>query len=437
MSGGAERGPDSASTSLESSAVPRILLVTFGSLGDLHPYLALGRELLRRGHRPTIGSTPHYRAQVESEGLGFVPVRPDIDPNDRRLLERVMNPRTGSRTILLEFALGQLRESYEDLRDATREAELLVTHPIAYSAILLARASGRPWASVALAPVSLFSTLDAPAFPGLPFAERIAGFPPRFHRFFYTLLDLSFRPWLRPYRRLEAELGLPRGPNPVLPSHPSPYLHLALFSKVLAAPQADWPPHTLASGFPFYAHDAEPAPELERYLASGEPPVVFTLGSAAVGHAGDFYERSLDAVLQLGVRAVLLIGRDGANLPRRALPESVIALPYAPHASVFPRAQAIVHQGGIGTTAEAMRSGRPMLVVPYSHDQPDHARRLRRLGVARSLPRERYTTARCVAELGALLREPGYAARAASMAAAVQGEDGVKTACDALERLLA
>lgn len=415
----------------------RILMSTFGSLGDLHPYLALARELSKRGHRPAIASTPHYRQRVEAEGLAFVPVRPDLDPNDRRLLERVMNPRSGSRYILREFALGKLRESYEDMREAAREADLLVTHPISFGSTLLARASGRPWVSVALAPVSLFSACDAPAFPGLPFADRMAGFPPRFHRAFYVLLDLAFRPFLGPYRKLERELGLAAGPNPVLPSHPSPHLNLALFSPVFAPPQPDWPQSTLATGFPFYAHDDEPASDLERFLENGDPPVAFTLGSAAVGHAGDFYERSLEAVLELGVRAVLLIGHDGVNLPRRSLPASVLAVPYAPHARLLPRSKAIVHQGGIGTTAEALRAGKPMLVVPYSHDQPDHARRLRRLGVARSIPRERYTTARAIRALAPLLQEPGYAERAAAAAEKVRREDGVAAACDAIERLLA
>jgi rhamnosyltransferase subunit B len=414
----------------------RILMSTFGSLGDLHPYLALGRELRRRGHEPGIGTTPAYRERVLAEGLRFVPVRPDIDPLGRRLLERVMHPRTGSRTILLEFALGYLREGYEDLREAAREADLIVTHPIGYASILLARAMGRPWASVALAPVSLFSALDPCVFPGLPFAERIAGLGPRFHRRFLALLDLLSRPWLRPYRRIERELGLPRGPNPLLPGHPSPHLHLALFSPVLAAPQSDWPRRTLATGFPFYVHDEATNPELERFLSEGAAPIVFTLGSAAVGRAGDFYEQSLDAVPSLGARAVLLIGRDGANRPRRALPAGVLALPYAPHAALFPRARAIVHQGGIGTTGEAMRAGRPMLVVPFAHDQPDHAFRLRRLGIARSVPRARYDAAAAVRELRPLLQEPGYSRQAAAVGEKVRGEDGVKMACNALERLL-
>lgn len=133
---------------------------------------------------------------------------------------------------------------------------------------------------------------------------------------------------------------------------------------------------------------------------------------------------------------MLLVGRDPRNQPPGSLPPGVIAVPYAPHSAVFPRACVAVHQGGIGTTGEAMRAGRPMLVVHYSHDQPDHAARLTRLGVARNIPRERYNAAIAAREIQALLQERSYAERAADLGARVRGENGVDTACDLLGRLL-
>jgi len=114
----------------------------------------------------------------------------------------------------------------------------------------------------------------------------------------------------------------------------------------------------------------------------------------------------------------------------------VAVFEYAPYAALFPRAAAVVHQGGIGTTAEAMRAGRPMLVMPYAHDQPDNAARVCRLGVARVIPRHRFTAARATAELQTLLADPAYARRAAEVGERVRKEDGVGAACDALEALL-
>jgi len=171
-------------------------------------------------------------------------------------------------------------------------------------------------------------------------------------------------------------------------------------------------------------------------LSSGEPPIVFTLGSAAVGAAGDFYEQSAEAARRLGRRALLLVGRDPHNQPRRPLPPGVIAVQYAPHSAVFPRACVNVHQGGIGTTGEAMRAGRPTLVVHYGHDQPDNAARLVRMGIARSIPRERYNADLAVREIRNLIEKNTYAERSAAIGAQVCNENGTARACDLIDRML-
>lgn len=413
----------------------RIVLCTFGSLGDLYPIMALGRELKRRGHSPVIATTACYRTRVEAAGIEFHAVRPDIDVSDPELLRRAMDYRDGTRYIACELVFPYLRESYEDTAAIARGADLLVTHPITVSAFLLARKTGMPWASVAVAPVSMLSAYDPCVFPGVPFAEWLATRGPRFQHGLLKIFELVFEPYWKAFRALEKELGLPRSRNAILFGH-SPRLALGLFSPLLAAPQRDWPPNSHATGFPFFEHDEGRSPELQRFLDSGDPPIVFTLGSAAVGAAGDFFQQSVEAARSLGRRAVLLVGRGPANQPKGDLPPGMIAVPYAPHAAVFPRACVNVHQGGIGTTGEAMRAGRPMLVVPYSHDQPDHAHRLKKLGVARSIDRARYTAATAAREIRVLLNDKDYARNAAALGARVRAETGTQTACDLLGGLL-
>jgi UDP:flavonoid glycosyltransferase YjiC (YdhE family) len=210
---------------------------------------------------------------------------------------------------------------------------------------------------------------------------------------------------------------------------------LALFSRCLAEPQPDWPPQTVVTGFPFFdRHHEQPdlAPELERFLSDGPPPVVFTLGSSAVGAAGDFYRNSLKAVQKLGVRAVFLTGPHPQGIPD-PLPAGVVVVSYAPHSEIFSRASAIVHQGGIGTTAQAMRSGHPMLIVPFAHDQFDNAERVRRLGAAEVVYRSRYNAASAEAALRKLHHKDSAAARVGEL---VYGERGTTNAADALERAL-
>jgi UDP:flavonoid glycosyltransferase YjiC (YdhE family) len=162
---------------------------------------------------------------------------------------------------------------------------------------------------------------------------------------------------------------------------------------------------------------------------------VFTLGSSAAEVAGPFYEHSVTAAKRLGRRAVIIVGQNARHRPA-SVPDGVIACDYAPFSELFPRAAVIVHAGGVGTTGLAMRSGRPMLVVPYAHDQPDNAERVKRLRIARTIPRHRYTPARAAAELRHLLDSPAYSQRASEVRQQIQREDGVRVACDALEGLL-
>jgi UDP:flavonoid glycosyltransferase YjiC (YdhE family) len=229
------------------------------------------------------------------------------------------------------------------------------------------------------------------------------------------------------------ELGLKPGPHPLFEGAHSPRLSLGLFSRCLARPQRDWPRSAVITGFPFYRQPGALTPELERFLDEGPAPVVFTLGSSAVGAAGGFYRESLAAVGSR--RAVLLTGAHPQGLPS-PLPSNVIAVENAPHAAIFPRAAAIVHQGGIGTTAQAMASGRPMLVVPFAHDQFDNGVRVRRLGAAEVLYRSRYNARRAAAALERLLGEPSYELAAAKIAAQVNAENGAVTAADAIEAAL-
>jgi rhamnosyltransferase subunit B len=413
----------------------RIVFCTFGSLGDIYPFLAIARELRRQGNVPVIATTPVYRSLIEAEQVAFHPVRPDIDVNDPEILRRAMHPRTGGRYLIRDLILPTLQDSFEDTAAAAAGADLLVVHPIAFAAYAFARASGIPWVWAALAPVSLYSVYDPSVLTGVPFAERLAAWGPTAQHRLLKILAFLFEPYWKPFRRLERTLGLPPAPNPLFWGR-SPYLTLGLFSPTLAAPQRDWPANAHATGFPFFEHGDGLPPELERFLDAGDPPIVFTLGSAAVGAAGDFFRQSAEAARSLRRRGVLIVGRDLRNHPVGELPSGVIAVPYAPHAAVFPRASVIVHQGGIGTTGEAMRAGRPMLVVPYSHDQPDHAVRLMRLGVARRVPRAAYKAATAAHELGILLEDQRYAERAAETGSRLRAESGAATVSHLLTGLL-
>lgn len=418
----------------------RIVLTTFGSLGDLHPYLAIALGLQARGHETVVATCGCYRPKVEALGIEFRAVRPDSPDWEAEpdLMRRFVDRREGPEQVVRKWIMPALRESYDDLQAAAKGADLLVSHPITYVTRLVAEKQRIPWASSMLAPLGFFSAYDPPALPTAPFVARLRFLGPAFYRRLFRLLKRAIRSWSEPWHRLRAEIGLPpTAEAPIFEGQHSPSLVMALFSKLLADQQPDWPPQTVITGFPFYDEGggAGLSPELTRFLDGGLPPIVFTLGSSAVLAAGRFYEQSAAAARRLGRRAVLLIGKDARNRTA-SLPDGVAAFEYAPFAALFPRAAAIVHQGGVGTTAQAMRAGRPMLVMPYAHDQPDNAARVTRLGIARTISRDRYTAARAADELAHLLDDSAYAERAAEVGRRVGGEDGVRTACEALEGVL-
>jgi rhamnosyltransferase subunit B len=420
-------------------AKKRIVLSTFGSLGDLYPYLAIALGLKQRGHLPIIASSTAYRQTIEGFGLEFHPMRPDIpDPSQMPdKMRRVMDQRQGTEVVLKEWILPALPDSFDDLMSAAEGADLLVSHLLTFATPLVAELRGIPWVSTVLQPSVYFSAYDPPLFPQTkPFA-KMPFLGPWFWRRYRRLVHRVTRPWFAPLSALRAELGMPPTDiDPLLDSH-SPSLDLALFSSTLAQRQPDWPKSTVITGFPFLTSPdaAALSPELETFLANGSAPIVFTLGSSAVMTPGAFYDISAEAASRLGRRAILLVGKAAAVNPQPSS-NDVLAVEYVPHAAIFPRAAAIVHQGGIGTTAEAMRSGRPMVVVPFAHDQPDNARRVEHLGISRTIPRQRYTVKRAMSDLRSVLEDPIYAQRASDLGRRIRTEDGVGTACTTLEHVL-
>ena len=413
----------------------RIVLTTWGSLGDLHPIIALALGLRDRGHETVIATTIGYRTQIESLGLAFHRIRPDL-PEDPQLVKQLMDPKTGSELVLKDLVLGNVRDTYEDLMAIAKDADFLIAHEIVYAATLVAETLKLGWASCALAPAAFFSAYEPIVTSMYPVLAKLHYLGPEINRWVVKLAKLVTQSWGEPLYALRHELGLPPIQNPIVGHDKySPHLVLALFSPVLGTPQPDWPSQVVTTGFTFYDGNREQqmAPELESFLNSGDPPLVFTLGSAAVKAADNFYDESMRAAMHLDRRAVLLLGN---NPPPKNLPTSLFACEYAPYSDLFPRACAIIHQGGVGTTAQALRAGRPTLVMPYTLDQPDNAARVQRLGTSRTILRKQYSASRVAKELSELIETPSYATKSAEIGSIVRAENGVDAACHAIEQQL-
>ncbi len=395
----------------------RILIATFGSLGDIHPYLAIAEKLTRQGVEITFVTSTVHQALIEASGFAFRPMRPELKP-DPDLFRRLMDEFRGGRYLLGEILFPAIRDSYADVMAAIPGHDLLLTQVAAFGGHLAARVTGIPWVSSVLAPLSFFSRTDpcVLASPLMGLRRRSLALT----RFFNGLAKRSTERSTVPLRQFAAELRLSDSGNPIFEGQHSPRGVLALFSRHFAAPQPDWPANTIATGFPLRSPAPVP-PAIEDFLAAGPAPLVFTLGSSAVFAPGKFFL----IAQQLGQRVLLLAGPEAAQIPRT---KDVLAVEYAPHSAVFPRASAIVHQSGIGTMSEALRSGRPSLIIPFAYDQPDNAARCERLGVARVLSRRSLSLRNLRRALESLLANPSYSTAAASLAADIRQEDGASEA---------
>src|ERR1041384_4104557 len=422
----------------------RIVLSTFGSFGDVHPYVAIALELKARGHHPVFATSEVYREKIDSAGIDFHPVRPIVPSFDQPevladFIGRAMDPKTGGE-VVADMVVPHVRDIYDDLDAATEGADLLLTHPLPFVGPIIAQKKRLNWISTVLAPASFLSVYDPIVPPQWPSLHRALRMSPWVGRAVLAVVKIKIDQVLLPIYELRSELGLSRGETPILNGQHSPTKVLALFTKLLATPQPDWPANTLVTGFPFYDRrdffgETEIPKGLIDFFESGPPPIVFTLGSTAIWVAHNFYRDSIKAAQVLGRRALVLIGH-ARNLPPLPLPEGVAAFEYAPYSQVLPRACAIVHHGGVGTTGQGMRSGKPVLILPHAHDQFDNAARVVRLGSGRVLPRPRYNVQSAIRELRALLDNPAYASSAAQVGETVREEQGARVAVDEIEKVL-
>jgi rhamnosyltransferase subunit B len=408
----------------------RVLLATFGSLGDLHPYIAVGRALAARGLVARIATCSDYRSQVQSAGLEFAPVAPSLAElgTPQELATRVSDPMFGTQVLVRDLLMPHLRESHQQLRAAASDADLLISHPLTFMLQVVAAEQRKPWLSTVLAPASFLSRNDPPALAPINSLQIARRMGPWVYNGLLRFIRGRVRSWEQPLHAYRRELGLPATDKVmVFEGQFSPRGTLALFDATLMRPQPDWPAHTRICGAPLYdgsVADPQVLAQLRSFLAAGEAPIVFALGSSAVWLGGNFWSAAAEAAAQLGRRAILI----AANSSVPPLPASIRAFDYLPYSRVFPHASVVVHQAGIGTLSQALRAGRPQLITPVWFDQPDNAARAVKLGVARTLPFRRVTAARLVQQLRPLLAEPAYVSAARAQAATLNAFDGAAVA---------
>ncbi len=417
-------------------AAKRIVISTYGSLGDLYPYLAIGQALVAQGHKVTIAGGSSLQTKVEAMGFAFAPLRPNLDLNDRHTMKAAMDLRTGSRTLARKLVFPYIRENYEDLTQAVQQADLLINHAYCFAGPLVSEKKGIPWISCNLSPTNFWSSYDPSVIPGFPWMVHWPGLGFTVNRLFIQTVRIVTRFWCDSIYQFRKDLGLPNGMHPLMEGQHSPYLVLALFSKLLAQKQLDWPVQTMQTGFPFFQEEQGLPDATEAFLRQGEPPIVVALGSCVVMNGEAVYRCCQKVITALGKRAIFVGAAhtlDDKEKERFARDENILLAPYLPYASLFPRCALVIHHGGMGTTMEALRAGKPMLVIPHSFDQPDNALRVWRLGAGTFIYSTLFTNARLKKALCLLLENPSFSAYAKQAATIAREECGRETASKYIE----
>lgn len=435
MAGGAAEGVGGGGVGeiprISPNNVMRIVILTGGTRGDVQPYVALGVGLRRAGHQVCVPAPECFRSLISDAGLEFIPSQA-LDPQALTRLPEVQalrqkvvgRPITALSAIRPIMHIGQryfanLLDAYWD---ASEGADALVSS-IWYFGLDCAEKRGIPHVYAS------YQALVTPtrAFPSSLMSPLGLRLDTPLNRLTYYLMYLvfwpTFRTTLRNWRR---QMGLsPHSISSYWRWGQAQTTVCGFSPSVLPAP-TDWLPHQHVTGYWFLDEPADwqPPAGLVRFLEGGPAPVCVGFGSMVENDPARMTRVVLDALALSDQRAVLLSGWGG--LDDLALPETVYCLDAIPHGWLFPKVAAVVHHGGAGTTAAALRAGVPSVVIPFFFDQPFWARRVEQLGAGvRCAASSNVTAEQLAAVLDKVTTDTALRQRAAALGEKIRAEDGV------------
>ena len=380
-----------------------LLLLPFGSAGDVFPFIWLGRQLLARGHRVTMITACLFEEQARRAGLEFISWGKAEEFEAMIRDPRIWKVGQGTK-VVFDFAAKAV-EPYLKAIESCGKVDLMLAPVTAFAGRLAREKHGTPLITVHLQPAVFLSVHETPLLH--PAMKWLRAMPVWFKKALFSLpnpVDMFALPKVR--RICEAH-GVKPPRSLWREWWDSPDGVLALFPAWFCAPQPDWPKNLLQWTFPLedLAKEQPLSPALQAFLVTGEPPVVFTPGSANV-QAARFFDVAAKAVAKVSCRAVF-VTREPKQVPAN-LPPQIHVEAYAPFSTLLKQASAFVHHGGIGTMSQAFAAGVPQLIMYMAHDQPDNADRVERLGAGIGLSVRLFTSDRVAKELRRLLTEPSY-----------------------------
>lgn len=389
-----------------------ILLLPLGSAGDVFPFIWLGRLLLARGHKVTMITSCVFEEHARKAGMNFIPLG-DKDEFEAMIRDpRIWRLGHGTK-IFLSFASKAVKQYLASI-ESCGKVDLMLAPVTCFAARIAREKHGTPLITVCLQPSVFLSVHETPLLhPAMRLLRRM---PVWFKRALFSLpnpVDLVALPRVR---RVCVSNGIDPPRSLWREWWTSPDGVLALFPDWFAKPQPDWPSNLMQWSFPLddTASGQALAPDLQLFLRSGNPPLVFTPGSANV-QAKRFFAVASEVVKQLGCRAVF-VTRDPNQVPANNS-DDIMVVEYSPFSILLKHASVFVNHGGIGTIAQGLAAGVPQLIMAMAHDQPDNSDRLQCLGAGKGLSVRQFTANRVAYELKKLMFENSTRAAAAMCAA--------------------
>jgi UDP:flavonoid glycosyltransferase YjiC (YdhE family) len=399
----------------------------------VQPYIALGQALRGLGQACTIVTTLDHEALVRAYGLEVATIPVNVAEELQRVESRRAVEGGGLLSSFRQFAAIAKRSATslaEVGLEACRGADVLVTN---FSTTLVAdglsKKLGVPVTQAFNVPITTTSAFPGALFPGLDFGSvsRRLG-----HRLTRAALWLTARASAN--EACVEVLGA--RPAPLLPGPyagllPGPVLYG--FSEAFLPRPPDWGSEVEVTGFWFVEEPSTftPPADLARFLDEGPPPVCVGFGSMSTEQPEAVSAMVLEAAKTAGVRLVLLSGWAGLTPGR--LSHDVLALSGVPHSWLYPRCSAVVHHGGAGTTAAAVRAGVPAVVIPFHGDQPFWASRVQRVGVGpEGFSRRKLTARRLADAIELAVTSDALRERAAELGRRVRAEQGALRAAKAI-----
>ncbi len=415
----------------------QITLVASGSRGDVQPYIALGRGLLLAGHDVRLLATDDFAGLAAEAGLAFASTGPSLEAliQSDEWREQIDggNPLSmmGKMRSELEKAAGP---QVDRLLELLPGSDLIITGMAGMSLTPATNHFAIPVIHAYVVPFTPTTAFPSPLAPGLPDIGLLNKLS------FDLTRQMFWQSSKAPDAIFRERLGLPKGrffgPFRQIDRGTEPVLY-GLSPHVLPRPD-DWGERYHITGYWFLDEPDEwtPPADLLAFLDAGESPVYIGFGSMGSRDPEETAQLALEALAQSGQRGVLAAGWGGMRAD--VLPESVHLAGSLPHSWLFPRMAAVVHHGGVGTTAAGFRSGVPSVVTPFMADQLFWGRRAAALGVGpEPLPRKELTADKLAAAITQAVGDETMRRKAADLGAQIRAEDGVGTAVAVIERWLA